>query len=102
MDAARTHNVGLIDITPITPYFFQRELVLRDEFIAPDAWPEHPLNPFPEQAREAMPWSYLPMLLARSNPIKTPDGWLSRARTARTPCKAPPQIAAILTSWAPL
>jgi len=77
VDAARTHGVDLIDITPITPFFFRRELVLSDEFISADAWPEHPRNPFPEQAKAMMPWMYLPMLLGRANPLKTLDAWLA-------------------------
>jgi len=77
VDAARTHGVDLIDITPITPFFFRRELVLNNEFISADAWPEHPRNPFPEQARAMMPWMYLPMLMGRANPLKTLDAWLA-------------------------
>jgi len=77
VDAARTHGVDLIDITPITPFFFQRELVLNNEFISAEAWPEHPRNPFPEQARAMMPWLFLPMLLGSANPLKTLDAWLA-------------------------
>ena len=77
VDAARTHGVELIDITPITPFFFKRELVLDNEFIAADAWAEHPKNPFQGPAKEVMPWAYLPMLLGRDNPLKTTDAWLA-------------------------
>ena len=77
VDAARTHGVELIDITPITPYFFQRELVLQDEFIAAEAWPEHPRNPFPEQFRKTMPWMYVPILLNQNNPLQSTDAWLA-------------------------
>lgn len=77
VDAANTHGVGLIDITPMVPFFFNRQLVIDDEFIAKQDWPTHSRNPFPESAREAMPWMYLPMLLGRTNPLKTADAWLS-------------------------
>ena len=77
VDAARSNNVELIDITPITRYFFDRRLVLDDQFIAAEDWPTHPRNPFPEQARAMMPWAYLPMTLGRSNPLKTPDDWVN-------------------------
>ena len=77
MDAARTHGVELIDITPITPYFFQRELVLHDEFIPAEAWPNHPRNPFPEQFRKTMPWMYVPILLNQNNPLQSTDAWLA-------------------------
>lgn len=77
VDAARTRGVELIDITPITPYFFDRQLVLDDELIAKEAWASHPKNPFPEPAKATMPWAYMPMLIGRSNPLKTGDAWLA-------------------------
>jgi len=55
VDAATTHGVELIDITPIIPYFFARELFLDGQTISREAWSTHPLNPFPEGARESMP-----------------------------------------------
>lgn len=82
VDAARTHDVGLIDITPIIPYFFARELVLDSEFIPASAWPEHAKNPFPDPAKETMPWAYLPMLLGRQNPLKSTDAWLNPEHAA--------------------
>jgi monoamine oxidase len=79
VDAANTHGVNLIDITPVVPYFFDRQLVLDDEFISKDDWPTHPGNPFPEEAKVMMPWMYLPILLGKSNPLKTADAWLDPA-----------------------
>jgi len=76
VDAANTHGVKLIDITPIVPFFFDRQLVLGNDFISKDSWPTHPGNPFPDDARALMPWMYLPMLLGKSNPLKTADAWL--------------------------
>jgi monoamine oxidase len=77
VDAARTRGVELIDITPVVPFFFDRQLVLDDEFISTDAWPAHAKNPFPKPARAIMPWMYLPMLIGRSNPLETGDAWLA-------------------------
>ncbi len=79
VNAANTHGVGLIDITPIVPYFFSRELVLDDEFIPAQAWPTHAKNPFPEAAKKIMPWAYLPMTVGPKNPLKTPEAWLDPA-----------------------
>ncbi len=76
VDAARTYGVGLIDITPITPFFFQRELVLDGDFISAEAWPGDPRNPFPESAKATMPWMYIPILMNKVNPLKTADAWL--------------------------
>ena len=77
VDQATTHGVELIDITPIVPFFFNRQLVLNDQFISKEAWASHPDNPFQGPAKEAMPWMYLPMLLGRSNPLKTAESWAS-------------------------
>jgi len=76
VDAANTYGVDLIDLTPVVPYFFRRELMLNDEVIPADKWPEHPLNPFPGPAKEAMPWMFLNMFMARNNPVKYPDEWV--------------------------
>jgi len=75
VDAANKYGTELIDITPMTPYFFERQLVLGDEYISKDDWPTHPKNPFPEQAKEIMPWAFIPMSVARANPLKTSDAW---------------------------
>ncbi len=77
IDAANTHGIDLIDITPITPYFFNRQLVIDNDFISKEDWPTHPRNPFPQPAKDVMPWMYLPILLGRINPLKTADAWLS-------------------------
>jgi monoamine oxidase len=76
VDAANTHGVDLIDITPITPYFFDRQLVIDNEVISREDWPTHPRNPFPAAAKEVMPWMYLRLLLGRGNPLQTSDAWL--------------------------
>ncbi|MDP7418568.1 MAG: NAD(P)/FAD-dependent oxidoreductase [Gammaproteobacteria bacterium] len=77
VDAANTHGTELIDITPITPFFFDRQLILDNEFISGQDWPTHALNPFPESAKNFMPWMYLPVLLGSNNPLKTSDAWLA-------------------------
>lgn len=79
VDAARIHGVDLIDITPVVPYFFRRELILNDEVIPAANWPSHRLNPFPEPFREVMPWAYMNMLVGSSNPLQTTDAWLDPA-----------------------
>lgn len=75
VDAANKYGVELLDITPIVPFFMQRQLILGDEAISKEAWPTHPKNPFPEQAKEVMPWAYVPMNVAPVNPLKTPEAW---------------------------
>ncbi|NND36463.1 MAG: FAD-dependent oxidoreductase [Gammaproteobacteria bacterium] len=75
VDAAKKYDVELIDITPIVPFFMQRQLILGDEPISKEAWPTHPLNAFPEAAKEVMPWAYVPMTVGPVNPLKTPDAW---------------------------
>ncbi len=79
VDAARTHGVDLIDITPVVPYFFRRELILDDEVIPATDWPGHRLNPFPEPFREVMPWAYTNVLVGSNNPLQTTDAWLDPA-----------------------
>jgi len=76
VDAANKYGVGLIDITPTIPYFFSRQIVLDNQFIAPEDWPASPLNPFPEKFKETPPYAYFNILLGAINPLTTPDAWL--------------------------
>jgi monoamine oxidase len=75
VDAANKYDVELLDITPIIPFFFDRQIHLNGQNIAMQDWPESPLNPFPEQFREAPPWAYLNILLGAANPLKTLGAW---------------------------
>ena len=77
VDAVNRHGVELIDITPVIPFFFNRQIVLDDELISAEAWPTHQRNPFPEQMKSIMPWMYLPMLMGQGNPLQTGDAWLT-------------------------
>lgn len=77
VDAAHRYKVTLRDLTPIVPFFFRRELALDGKVIPPAAWRTHPRNPFPEAAKEIMPWAFLPGFLAKNNPLKTSDDWLA-------------------------
>jgi len=79
IEVCRQHDVGLIDVTPIVPYFFRRELVLRGERIPLSEWPRHPLNPLPEGARETLPLAWLSGVIRENNPLKTGDAWLDPA-----------------------
>lgn len=77
VSAARNYGVELIDITPTIPFFFKRELALGGEIIPAAAWPTHPRNPFPADAKETMPWMFLPGFISRNNPLRSVEDWLS-------------------------
>ena len=79
IDAARTYNVPLADMTPILPYLFKRELVLGDEVIPTAAWPDHPRNPFPKDARDQLPWQFVSRIIREGNPLDSLDDWLDPA-----------------------
>jgi len=76
VDAANTYGVDLIDITPTIPFFFDRQVMLNNEFIGRDDWATSPLNPFPEQFKTAPPYGYFNMLMGALNPLETSDDWL--------------------------
>ncbi len=75
IDAARTNNVPLTDMTPILAYLFKSELVLGNEIIPAKSWPTHPRNPFPKESRHEMPWQFASRAIAQGNPLKTVDAW---------------------------
>ena len=82
VDAANKYGVGLIDITPTIPYFFDRTLYLRNQFIENEAWPTHPLNPFPEQFAKLPPYSYFNALMGGINPLETAADWVNPANAS--------------------
>lgn len=77
VDAANKYGVELLDITPTIPYFFDRQVVLKDQFISREEWPESEQNPFPEQFREVPPYAYFNLLMGAINPLKTADAWIN-------------------------
>jgi monoamine oxidase len=79
VDACDKFKVGRIDVTPIVPFFNQKELLLGGEIIPASAWPTHPRNPFPEAMKKTPPWAYLNPVIARNNPLKTTDAWVDPA-----------------------
>jgi len=79
MEACKKFKVGLIDVTPIVPFFNDRELVLDGKLIPLDQWPTHPQNPFPSTARQSVPWSYLNPIIGKNNPLRNADSWLDPA-----------------------
>ncbi len=79
VSACTTYGVGLVDLTPIVPLFFQRDLYLGTERIAADKWLSHPRNPFPEPLKKMLPWSFLLATIGAKNPLKTNDAWADPA-----------------------
>ncbi len=79
VDTCRRFNVGMIDVTPVVPFFNQRALYLDGAVIPEAAWPTHPRNPFPEPLRKTMPWAYLNPVIGKNNPLRTTDAWLDPA-----------------------
>ena len=79
MEACKKFKVGTIDVTPIVPFFNERELVLDGKAIPKDQWPSSPLNPFPAAYRQSTPWSYLNPIIGKNNPLKNADAWLDPA-----------------------
>ncbi|MDP6436714.1 MAG: FAD-dependent oxidoreductase [Gammaproteobacteria bacterium] len=76
VDAANKYGVELLDITPVIPYFFDRQVILKDQVITKEEWPESEHNPFPEQFRKVPPYAYFNILMGAINPLETADAWI--------------------------
>ena len=74
--AAARHDVKLIDVTPSLKFFREQDLVLDGAIIRQSEWPAHPANPFPDQDKALMPWTFGRTLTARQNPLAEPRNWL--------------------------
>ena len=73
--AARRYGVELEDALPSMRRHGKVELVLGGRVIDPEEWPDVDDNPFPEAARDQMPWQYAAGLLAANNPLDAGDVW---------------------------
>jgi len=82
MALAERFSIPLIDVTPILEFFREQELALGNEIIRQKDWPDHPANPFPDEDRKLMPWSYHRVLTMRENPLDQPGDWLKPAHRA--------------------
>ena len=74
--AAERYGVPLMDATPMLAFFREQELVLKGQLIRQADWPSHPDNPFSEQDRALMPWTFARTLTARHCPMAQSDAWL--------------------------
>ncbi len=79
VSACDSYGVDLVDLTPIVPFFFQRDLYLGPERVPAKAWPTHPRNPFPEPLKKVPPWALLGAAAGPKNPLTTHDAWLDPA-----------------------
>ncbi len=79
VDTCNRLGVPRIDVTPVVPFFNQRELVLDGRIVPAAEWPGHPRNPFPAEQKATPPWFYLNPIIGRSNPLKTADAWVDPA-----------------------
>lgn len=82
MSACASHGVELVDLTPIFPFFNQRDLFLGTERISGSAWATHPKNPFPEPLKKILPFQFLGASIGPKNPLTTNDAWLAAANSA--------------------
>ena len=75
-DAARRYGVETWDWGDRTLNMRNRELVIDDKIVPPDAWPDHPQNPLPQERKEEMPWRYWYRFMQRQVPFTAPGDWI--------------------------
>jgi len=76
IDTAARHGIKLIDVTPTLEFFREQDLVLGEEIIRRADWPDHPSNPFPDDDKALLPWTYHRVLTMRENPLGSPEEWI--------------------------
>ena len=74
--AAERHGVALVDATPMLAFYREQALGLRGQLIGQADWPSHPANPFPDEDKALMPWTFARVLAARHCPLAQSDEWL--------------------------
>ncbi len=75
IDAAQRYGVETWDWNDRTLNMRQRELVIDNQIVTPQEWPDHPQNPLPEEHKEEMPWTYWYRFMGRHVPFASPADW---------------------------
>ena len=81
--AAERFGVALVDATPMLRFFREQALLLNGQLVRQAEWPSHPANPFPEEDRAHLPWTYARVLAARHCPLAGADDWLQAEHRGR-------------------
>lgn len=82
LDRVRRLQLPLLDYSPRRALSPGMELVLGGELIARERWADHPRNPFQGALRARLPWEASGGLIARNNPLESPEEWLAPANAA--------------------
>lgn len=82
IDAAQRSGIELEDQLPQARRHADIALVLDGQPVARAAWKDSPRNPFPAPLRELMPWQYTPAAMAKANPLKSVEDWISPRHAA--------------------
>jgi monoamine oxidase len=77
VDAAARSGIVLEDQLPQSLRHRDVALVLDGRPVPPAAWRDSPRNPFPGPLRELMPWQYVPMAMAKANPLESVEDWFA-------------------------
>ena len=82
LDRVKRLQLGLVDYTPRRATSPGLEMVIDGKVVGRKDWATHPRNPFQGALRERLPWEVSGMLVARNNPLKAPEDWLSPTYSA--------------------
>jgi monoamine oxidase len=75
IDAADRYGVEIWDWHDRTANMRARELVIDDQIVTPQQWPDHPQNPLPAAYKEEMPWTYWYRFMGRHVPFASSGDW---------------------------
>ncbi len=82
LDAANKYGVPVRNLMDRIQYMMARELVLNGKIVPGQDWPNHTRNPFPQEQKETLPWSFFPAFLSANNPLTSPGDWYEQENAA--------------------
>lgn len=76
LDRARSLGVPLIPVRERTEGTEKSSIItLGEQSVLPKDWASFPLNPFPDDKKNVLPWAYQWPLIAGANPLKDTASW---------------------------
>lgn len=73
--AGRKYGVEIVNLTPLVMDGLGQELFIDGEHVKSEAWPSHPRNPFADDMKKLLPWSWSDAMFRKHMPFKDLENW---------------------------
>ena len=73
--AGTKYGVEVVNLTPLVTDGLGQEIFIDGEHVKSQAWPSHPRNPFSDDMKKLLPWSWFEAMFRKHLPFKDLENW---------------------------